>query len=171
MKFDCLDLIETLSSISPYPPPSSLLGLSWTDLSLLTHLQEVAPWSERFSSWLGAFPTVRNSLPSSSSNTDVGMKFLALLLNCKLTSGKSSHIFSYPLSNLLRLSKSFRARIVLISKHSRNILSFIITVQFKARSDSAPFPNCEVVKARLLQLNEIKSSSMPTDTIFSGEPS
>jgi len=43
MKFDCLDLIEILSSISPYPPSSSLLGLSWTDLSLLTHLQEVAP--------------------------------------------------------------------------------------------------------------------------------
>lgn len=121
-------------------------------------------------------PRPSSLLPPASA--DVGMKFLALLLNCKLTSGKSSHIFSYPLSNLLDCQRVFlflegeggQGLYCYQTEHSRTILSLIITVQFKARSDSAPFLDCEMVRARLLQLNEIKTLSIPIVTILSGEP-
>lgn len=108
------------------------------------------------------------------------MKFLALLLNCKLTSGKSSHFFYFFFVQSVGLSEGFsffwggseggQGLYWYQTEHSRTVLSLIITVQFKARSDSAPFLDCEMVRARLLQLNEIKTLSIPMVTTLSGEP-
>lgn len=108
------------------------------------------------------------------------MKFLALLLNCKLTSGKSSHFFLRFLCPICWIVRGFfffwggreggQGLYWYQTEHSRTILSLIITVKFKARSDSAPFLACEMVRARLLQLNEIKTLSTPIVTTLSGEP-